>query len=83
MPHREIYCNNCKKQLGKYNAKYFTENGLGELLNNLDSMHIIRGHAIEIRLINYFSNTSQFCLEILLEYSFLPLIIFLEYLRSI
>ena len=50
MPHREIYCNNCKKTLGKYNAKYFSENGLGELLNNLDSMHIKRGHAIEIRM---------------------------------
>ena len=50
MPHREIYCNNCKKTLGIYNAKYFSENGLGELLNNLDSMHIKRGHAIEIRM---------------------------------
>jgi len=52
MPHREIYCNNCKKQLGKYNAKYFSENGLGELLNYIDSIHIRHGHAIEIRLKN-------------------------------
>ena len=50
MPHREIYCSNCKKQLGKYNAKYFSENGLGELLNYIDSIHIKQGHAIKIRM---------------------------------
>jgi len=50
MPHREIYCNNCKKQLGKYNAKYFSENGLGELLNNIDSIHIRHGHSVKIRM---------------------------------
>ena len=51
MPHREIYCNNCKKKLGKFNAKYFSENGLGELLNYIDSIHIRHGHDIAIRLI--------------------------------
>ena len=50
MPHREIYCNNCKKKLGHYNAKYFSENGLGELLNSIDSIHIKHGHDIAIRL---------------------------------
>jgi len=50
MSHREIYCNNCNKILGRYNTKFFSENGLGELLNNIDSIHIKHGHAIEIRL---------------------------------
>ena len=50
MSHREIYCNNCKKTLGKYNTKYFSENSLGELLNNIDSMHIRHWHDIAIRV---------------------------------
>ena len=50
MSFREIYCNNCKKTLGRYNVKFFSENGLGDLLNDIDSMHIRRGHDIAIRL---------------------------------
>ena len=50
MTFREIYCNNCKKTLGRYNVKFFSENGLGDLLNDIDSMHIRHGHDIAIRL---------------------------------
>ena len=49
MEFREIYCLNCKKVLGRYNIKFYTEDKIDELLNTTYSMHIRNGHQVNIR----------------------------------
>lgn len=51
MEFREIYCNNCKKVLGRYNVKYYSEEKMGDLLKSSHSSHVREGHEIEIRRI--------------------------------
>jgi hypothetical protein len=51
MEFREIYCNNCKKVLGRYNVKYYSEEKMGDLLRSSHSSHVREGHEIEIRRI--------------------------------
>ena len=49
MEFTEIYCSNCKKILGRYNTKFYTEDKITELLNTIHSMHVKNGHQITIR----------------------------------
>lgn len=49
MKFSEIYCNNCKKTLGRYNVKFYTEEKLGELINSSYAIHVKSGHHIIIR----------------------------------
>jgi len=49
MKFSEIYCNNCKKTLGRYNVKFYTEEKLGELINSSYAIHVKSGHHIVIR----------------------------------
>lgn len=49
MEFREIYCNNCKKVLGKYNRKYYSDDKIGELLKTSHALHVREGHEIELR----------------------------------
>ncbi len=49
MEFREIYCSNCKKVLGRYNRKYFTDDKIGELLKTSYVSHVREGHVIELR----------------------------------
>jgi len=49
MKFREIYCNNCKKNLGRYNVKYYNEDKIKEILKSCHSPHIKKGHQIIIR----------------------------------
>jgi len=51
MEFREIYCNNCKRVLGRYNIKYFTEDKVGDIIKSSHSLHLREGHQIEIRKI--------------------------------
>jgi hypothetical protein len=46
---REIYCNNCKKILGRYSVKYYPEAKIAELIKDNHSVHLRNGHQIEIR----------------------------------
>ena len=34
MKFREIYCNNCKKMLGRYNTKFYDRDKIKEILNS-------------------------------------------------
>ena len=45
---REIYCNDCKKILGKYNVKYYSENIIAELIQTIHVIHTRAGHHIKI-----------------------------------
>jgi hypothetical protein len=49
MEFREIYCNNCKKVLGRYNMKYYSDDKIGEVLRLSHSAHVREGHVIELR----------------------------------
>jgi len=48
---REIYCNNCKKILGRYNVKYYSDDKIGELIKSSHELHVREGHVIDIRKI--------------------------------
>jgi len=49
MEYNEVYCANCKRVIGRYNKKYYTEDRLGEFLKANHSFHIKNGHQIRIR----------------------------------
>jgi len=48
---REIYCNNCKKILGRYNLKYYSDDKIGDLIKSNHQLHVREGHEIDIRRI--------------------------------
>ncbi len=52
LDYREIYCKNCKKVIGRYNKKFYTEDRIGELLKSIHIQHVRDGHQIEIRIMN-------------------------------
>ena len=45
---REIYCNDCKKTLARYNVKYYTEDMVAELIQTIHVIHTRGGHHIKI-----------------------------------
>ncbi len=49
---KEIYCNNCKKTLGRYNVRYFTDANIAELIKSSHTSHYRNGHQIIVRKIN-------------------------------
>ena len=51
MEFREIYCSSCKKVLGCYNTKFYSEDKIGELLKTSHSIHVRDGHSINVRKI--------------------------------
>jgi len=50
MKFREIYCNNCKMMLGRYNTKYYDSEKIKEILNSRHASHIRKGHQVKIRI---------------------------------
>jgi hypothetical protein len=49
MEFREIYCSNCKKILGRYNIKFYSDDKIGEIVNIHHTSHIRSGHQVTIR----------------------------------
>ena len=49
MKFNEVYCLNCKKVLGRYNTKFYSEDKINELVNITHSTHIRNGHQVNIR----------------------------------
>lgn len=49
MEFSEIYCNNCKKVLGRYNVKFYSEDRISELMKTSHVSHVRSGHQIVIR----------------------------------
>jgi hypothetical protein len=49
---REIYCSDCKKVLGRYNVKYYSDAKIAELLKISHESHIRDGHKIDLRKTN-------------------------------
>ncbi|WKT58985.1 hypothetical protein QVH35_02655 [Candidatus Nitrosotenuis chungbukensis] len=49
---KEIYCNNCKKALGRYNTKYFSDSKIAELIKSNHTSHYREGHQLSIRKIS-------------------------------
>ena len=49
MEFREVYCNNCKKVLGRYNTKFYTDDKVGEVMKTNHSSHVKNGHQVNIR----------------------------------
>jgi len=49
MEFREIYCSNCKKILGRYNIKFYSDEKIGEILNTHHIHHVRSGHQVSIR----------------------------------
>jgi len=52
MEFKEIYCFNCKRTLGRYSEKYFSDQKMGEIIKVNHSSHVHEGHEIVIRRIN-------------------------------
>jgi len=46
---REIYCNDCKKMLAKYNTIYYSEDTVAELIQTIHVIHSRAGHHIKIQ----------------------------------
>ena len=51
MAFKEIYCFNCKKSLGRYSEKFFSDQKMGEIIKVNHSSHVYEGHEIIIRRI--------------------------------
>ena len=51
MDFREIYCHNCKKILGRYNERYFSELKIAEIIKSDYASHIHEGHQLVVRRI--------------------------------
>ena len=49
MKFKEIYCNNCKKILGRYNTKYYDNEKIKEILKSGHSLHVKKGHQVIVR----------------------------------
>ena len=49
MEFNEVYCSNCKKVLGRYSTKFYSEDKINELINTTHSTHIRNGHQVIIR----------------------------------
>ena len=47
--YREIYCRDCDRIIGRYNAKYYTEARVGEVINTCHAGHVKLGHVVEQR----------------------------------
>lgn len=50
MSYSEIYCKNCRKVIGRYNRKFYTEDRISDLLKTSHAGHVREGHHIEIRI---------------------------------
>ena len=48
MGFKEIYCQTCKKNLGRYNEGYFSETRLNEIIANNHTRCIREGHNVII-----------------------------------
>ena len=48
MESKEIYCSNCKKKLGRYNGKYFSDARLNEIIVSNHISCIREGHSVII-----------------------------------
>ena len=49
MEFKEVYCKNCKKVVGRYNIKFYSDEKINELLKTTHFAHIREGHQISIR----------------------------------
>ncbi len=45
----EIYCRDCRRIIGRYNAKYYSEARIGEIIRTCHAQHVKEGHSIEQR----------------------------------
>ena len=52
MESSEVYCSNCKKVLGRYSTKFYSEDKISELINTTYSTHVRNGHQVIIREFN-------------------------------
>ena len=48
MEFSEIFCNDCKKVLARYNTKYYSEDMVAELIQTIHVIHTRAGHHIKI-----------------------------------
>ena len=48
--YRIIYCNECRRVLGRYNRKYYTDERIGEVIQSHHRSHVREGHDIELRI---------------------------------
>jgi len=53
MEFKEIYCEDCKKSLGRYNAKYYSQDMIAELIQTIHVIHTRGGHHIKIHKKNH------------------------------
>ena len=49
MEFREIYCTSCKKIIGRYNIKFYSEDKIAELMKTSHVTHVRNGHQVNIR----------------------------------
>ena len=50
MTFKEVYCQDCKLILARYNAKYFKDSNITELVRLHYSTHIKSGHSLTTRI---------------------------------
>jgi hypothetical protein len=83
MEFSEIYCNDCKKVLARYNVKYYSEDMIAELIQTIHVIHTRGGHHIKIHKkkiwVELKFNVNQMSLLNHLTNLFGACLVFLEY----
>ncbi|MDI1496047.1 MAG: hypothetical protein K8823_1355 [Cenarchaeum symbiont of Oopsacas minuta] len=51
--YREIYCKDCKKVIGRYNMKYYSDDKIGEVIKTGHAAHVKDGHNVCLQRIKY------------------------------
>ena len=51
MEFHEVFCSSCKKVLGRYNVKFYSEEKIWESIKTSNQSHIRSGHQVIIRKI--------------------------------
>lgn len=51
MGYSEVYCSDCKKVLGRYNSKYYTDDHIWAVTQASHANHVKDGHSLTLRRI--------------------------------
>ena len=49
MEFNEVFCSSCKKILGRYNVKFYSEDKIYEMMKTSHAEHVRAGHQVIIR----------------------------------
>ena len=57
--YRELYCKSCKKVIGRYNIKYYSDDKIGDIIKLRHGDHVKVGHDVILQRVKYKSKMSK------------------------